>query len=936
MKAANVIKFTLLWLLTVLVFSAMSSPAMALDEKGGKLLAQAREFLQKNNIAEAKRALELVLQNDSQTAEAYFLLGHVYLRSNDAASSVANFQKAVSLDSKNAVYSLGLGNVYERAGRPDLAIKEYQRLVDSGSRHPAVKAVEKNLAIMTAQSLMSRGEYNAALLILNGLLLEYPDEASILYMIGSVYMQLNRMEDAEQTYLKLLADKPDSVLVNMSLASVYERTGKPEQARKYYWKVVVLDKSPESTRDARIRYGIVSGNFYLEQQRFEEAIAAYDDVQKIAPDNPEPILKKGIAYMQIRKPEKAEQLFAILVKKNEKDFTSRLQLANALGMQQKNKEAKEQLEYIIKNDDGRFRDQAKVRLNLIHTQIADEALRSGNVAEGLAEYQKALEYFSGNVDAAFKAGTILMRQGRLEEAQREFETVLTHMPDALPARMTLAQIYDQRGLYSQAAEQYERVIQIAPDTNEAKFAKQRWPISKARGLWAEQRLLEAEDVLAQELEENSGNTEAYIYLGIIQSARGNARDAVASYQKVMQLQPENQGIRLQLGTAYEQLGMDEMAATEYRKIIFAGATEVVLSQAKARLSDVESRLNGFSESMSYSFQYDDNLNMNDENPVEELRSDLAFNLFFNYKFSDTHAVRLGWSPTYSTYHFSQSDYLNSNLSAGWTVGIPGDSYAIVYSRQDQQGLMNETTVSKSQSLSLARAQRVAMPALFGLTPKRYEGEDGVPTSLQSTLNARTIESFGGVPLESLLVAMGFNMGQLLLGDVQVTVSYNLTVYRNVHNKQVINEARVRDPETNQITDTPVRTLFYDSRDYEYNSHTLGMNLQRALAAGLSGSVGGNVTYTGYVNPDSGAKTRRLLDTRNNYTVSGEAGLFYALTRGVNLFANVSVTRNDSDMPIATLYNNDKDETEQAIASYQSTSLGDYKRLSGTLGMNMAF
>lgn len=925
--------------LFVLVCAAsiiLTSPAMALDERGQMLLEQGRTQLQKNNLPAAKKAMEMVIERDDEVAEAYYILGHVYLRANDASNSVENLQKATKLEPKNARYSLSLGEVFERAGRPDLAIKEYQRLVDSGSTHLSVKLVEKNLAMLTARSLMTRGEHNAALLILNGLLLEYPDEAKILFTVGAVYMELNRTDEAEQTYLKLLKTKPDSVLVNMSLATVYEKTDRLEQARKYYWKVVQLNRSPKTVHTARIRYGIVTGRYHLENQRFEEAIAAYDEVQKIAPDITEPILNKGIAYMQIRKPEKAEVLFAELVEQNEKDFAARLHLANTLGMQKKNKEAKEQLEYIIEHDTGRFRDQAKIRLNLIHTQIADAALQAGNVEEGLAQYKKALEYFSGNVDAAFKRGMILLQQNKLEEAQLEFETVLKHMPDVMAARISLAQIYEKRGLYTKSAEQYERVIQIDPESKEAQFADQRRRVVKARGLWQDQRLIEAQEVLQEEIAERPNNAEAFIYLGIIESARGRAREAVAAFQKVVQLQPTNQGIRLQLGTAYEQLGMDEMAAAEYRKVIFAGASEQILTQARARLSEVESKLSGFSRSLVYSYQYDDNLNMNDENPVEELRSDLAFSLLYSHKFNDRWALRLGWSPTYSTYHFSQSDYLNSSLSMGLNIGVPGDSYGINYSRQDQQGLLDETTVSESQSLSLSRSQRVALPAILGLTPKRYEGEDGVPTSLQSSLSARTISSFSSVPLESIMVSLGFSMGQSLAGDVAFSLSYDLNIYRNVNNKEIINEARVRDPDTGVITENPVRTSFYDSRDYEYNSHSLGVSLQRSLAAGLTGRLGLTATYTGYVNADSGARARRILDTRNNFKIGLDGGMFYGVTRGVNIFTRVSLTRNESDMPIATLYENEGDETDQAIASYQSTSLGDYQRFAATLGMTMSF
>jgi tetratricopeptide (TPR) repeat protein len=793
--------------------------------------------------------------------------------------------------------------------------------------------VEKRLALASGKLLANKGELNAALLVYNGLLLEYPDERQILFSIGGVYMKLNRIEEAEETFSKLLKVAPDSVLVNLNLAQIYERTNRLAESRKHYWRIVELKKSPSSVKAARIRYGIVSGRQHLANKQFNLAIAAYDEVQAIDPNKTEALFNKGMAYMQIGNVDEAEKLFLLMLKKNENAFAARLNLAAIYADRKKYDKAKLHYQYIIDNAKGRMQDQAKVKLNLVHTELADNAMREGNVEQGLIEYKKALGYYSGNVKAAFNQGLILIRQRKFEGAQEAFENVVQHMPEDLRARFNLASVYEQRQLFSKAADQYEKMMQIAPTSQEATIAGQRWRVARARGLWAEKDLTAAELLLEEAEIETPDNIEVFIYLGVIKSAKGKSKDAINAFQEVLRRQPNNQGMRFYLAQSYEQLGLDQLAATEYRRIIFTGAQPILLQNAKNRLRAVESRLSGFFRSVNYSFQFDDNLNMNDENPVEELRTDLAFSVTYNQKFGDDWTASLTWRPTYSTYHESHSDYLNSGIDASLKIGSPQDSYNITYGRQDQQGLLNETTVSESENLNLSRNRRVNMPALFGLTPKEYDGEEGIPTSLGTSVSARTISSFGNVPLESVTFSAGLNMSQNVRGGYMLALSYNLSIYRNVANGEIVRQQKV--VEDGRLSDDLKTVFFYDSRDYEYNSHMLNLSVGRSLLAGLSGNLGVMFTYTGYVNPDSGARAERLLDTRNNTRVDFNGSLNYQVTKDLSFYNQLSWTKNNSDLPVATI-GAKEDEAQQAIASFQSTSLGDYTRFSATFGMRMSF
>src|SRR3569832_2937790 len=123
------------------------------------------------------------------------------------------------------------------------------------------------------------------------------------------------------------------------------------------------------------------------------------------------------------------------------------------------------------------------------------------------------------------------------------------------------------------------------------------------------------------------NVVAHFYLGIIYSRKEKFDDAIAHYQEVLRVAPAHLGARLNLAAIYEQVGREEDAVPEYRAVV-RGGTPTMAEHAQRRLKGLEQRIGGFSISMGYSIGWANNTNLSEENPVEELRSDLTGNITY--------------------------------------------------------------------------------------------------------------------------------------------------------------------------------------------------------------------------------------------------------------------------------------------------------------------
>ncbi len=910
------------------VFSAESSTVSRLFEEGVNALLD-----KKPEKAIEKYRKILVLEPDN--AEAYFRIGQAFIQLRDVNSAVSNVIRATQLAPHNARYSLNLGSIYEKVEKTDRALVEYQRLVDSGTSDKRVKEAEKRLALASGRELARKGELNAAVLIFNGLLLDYPNDARVLFNIGTFYYVMGRADDAERVFLRLLEVAPDNSEVHQRLANIYERTGKLDKAIEHLQKNVELGENSSGVRDSQIRIGILIGRQHLAVRRWQDAILAFKEVIALNPRKIEAYFNIGIANLNLKKLRLAENSFRTVLQIDENHFGTRMNLAALLYDTNRVKASETELQYIIDNDSkGTFKKQASARLNLLYTQIADKALREGKIEESLREYQKALDYYSGNVKASFNSGLILLQQRKFKEAVVEFEKVIKISPENIRARLNLAALYADMQNYSKAADQYEIIMQLDIDSKEGKIAKTKWKIAKARGLWSERNLSAAETLFEEIVAEEPDNYEAHTYLGIIQSSKSQYSKAAQSYQRVLDLRPDHRRMRLSLGQSYEQLGMDLLAAQEYRTIIFNGAEPFVVNQAKERLKLVESRLSGFSNMLSYQMNYDDNVSFNDANPTTELRSSSSVSVVYGYSLKDNLSFRVVWSPTYSALHKSQQDFLSSVLQGHVTSGSPDKNWTLNFGQQSQQSVVQERTLSQSNDASVSKTQKLFLPAVFGLTPVGFDSAD-IPTRLVLSVNARYIVStVGGETLTASSGGVRSSMSQSLAWGVNAAVSYNLTLRRSNTIENFINNpgASATDPVTGLSVSLP-RLLVYDSEDYEYNQHTFSLTLSKVLAAGLSGTLTSNISYTGYVNADSGSVAEGNSTKRNNLSLGLTGSVNYFFFKDISMFASASRTMNFSSL--ATGLRSGLTAGE-AIGSFQSSSLGSYNRFTVIAGIRMNF
>jgi len=146
----------------------------------------------------------------------------------------------------------------------------------------------------------------------------------------------------------------------------------------------------------------------------------------------------------------------------------------------------------------------------------------------------ALRFYSGALD--------LVREGNNLEATKQFEQALVEDPDFAAARVDLAETYDRLGYSEQALEQ----IQLATQSIQ-KFS----PYEAARVQATRAKLeydYEAAETAYRQLAQIAPNsTETLMALADVQMTNGDADGALATVERILQLDPKHATAQLTLG-----------------------------------------------------------------------------------------------------------------------------------------------------------------------------------------------------------------------------------------------------------------------------------------------------------------------------------------------------------------------------------------------------
>lgn len=303
------------------VKSTREKPAVALAQssltpeqqrKYDYFFLEAMRLKEKKDYASAFGLLQHCLDIHPNAASALYEVSQYYMFLRQVPQGQEALEKAVANAPDNYWYSQGLASLYQQQNELDKAVTLLEQMV---VRFPAKQDPLFNLldlygrqekydeVISTLNRLEKRMGKNEQLSMekfriylqmkddkkafqeIESLVQEYPMDMRYQVILGDVYLQNGKKQEAYDVYQKVLAAEPDNPMAIFSMASYYKQT---EQEELYQQQLDTLLLNKKVTPDTKV--GVMRQMIVENEQADKDStqiIALFDRIMKQEQDDPQ-------------------------------------------------------------------------------------------------------------------------------------------------------------------------------------------------------------------------------------------------------------------------------------------------------------------------------------------------------------------------------------------------------------------------------------------------------------------------------------------------------------------------------------------------------------------------------------------------------------------------------------------------------------------------
>ena len=349
----------------------------------------------------------------------------------------------------------------------------------------------------TALGLHQRGLLDEAARAYQELLVQNPDHADAVHLLGVVTLQRGQPAAAVECMMRAVALNPGAAMYPANLAEAYRAMGQHERAVECCRLALTLRPGfPEAANNL--------GLAWLDQGKADEAVARFRDAIRLKPDFA--MAHNNLGHALLLRGEKVQAL-------------------------------------------DPFRKALQCDPNLVeaHSNLGQLLLELYRRPEALVHCREAVRLRPGFPEARNNLGNVLRELGRLEEAKACYAEAL-RLNDDLPITYNnMGQALQEEGLLNEALAWYQRALQRDPKSARIQ--------SNLASLLAElDRHDEAVARYELALRLDPDYAEAYSGLGWVRHEQGRLSEAMTLYRRALELRPDLAGGYCNLGTLMEELG----------------------------------------------------------------------------------------------------------------------------------------------------------------------------------------------------------------------------------------------------------------------------------------------------------------------------------------------------------------------------------------------
>ena len=291
---------------------AQSSLTSEQQRKYDYFFLEAMRLKEKKDYASAFGLLQHCLDINPSASSALYEVSQYYMFLRQVPQGQAALEKAVAYAPDNFWYSQGLVSLYQQQNELDKAVtllesmvtrfpakqdplfslldiysrqEKYDEVISTLNRLEKRLGKNEQLSMEKFRIYLQMKDDKKAFQEIESLVQEYPMDMRYQVILGDVYLQNGKKQEAYDVYQKVLAAEPDNPMAIFSMASYYKQTG---QEGLYQQQLDTLLLNKKVTPDTKVN---VMRQMIVENEQADkdstQIIALFDRIMKQEQDDPQ-------------------------------------------------------------------------------------------------------------------------------------------------------------------------------------------------------------------------------------------------------------------------------------------------------------------------------------------------------------------------------------------------------------------------------------------------------------------------------------------------------------------------------------------------------------------------------------------------------------------------------------------------------------------------
>ena len=291
---------------------AQSSLTSEQQRKYDYFFLEAMRLKEKKDYASAFGLLQHCLDIHPNAASALYEVSQYYMFLRQVPQGQEALEKAVANAPDNYWYSQGLASLYQQQNELDKAVtlleqmvvrfpakqdplfnlldlygrqEKYDKVISTLNRLEKHMGKNEQLSMEKFRIYLQMKDDKKAFQEIESLVQEYPMDMRYQVILGDVYLQNGKKQEAYDVYQKVLAAEPDNPMAIFSMASYYKQTGQEELYQQQLDTLLLNKMVTPDTKVGVMRQMIVENE--QADKDSTQIIALFDRIMKQEQDDPQ-------------------------------------------------------------------------------------------------------------------------------------------------------------------------------------------------------------------------------------------------------------------------------------------------------------------------------------------------------------------------------------------------------------------------------------------------------------------------------------------------------------------------------------------------------------------------------------------------------------------------------------------------------------------------